>query len=106
MKPIEINSVVKSVTFLKANTDGTYQSERLTETGTRKKQAKALKPLERIVRKLVKSELAAATTYLERHNRSNQLKPNGWLKDLGKNLGKAVKSAKDTTKQPKLTIVR
>ncbi|SMF97323.1 hypothetical protein SAMN02949497_0539 [Methylomagnum ishizawai] len=106
MKPIEINSVVKSVTFLTAQPDGTYQTERLTETGPRKKQAKALRPLERVVRKLVKSELAAAKVYLERHDRSNQRKSNGWLKDLGKNLGKAVKSAKDSAKQPKLTIVR
>lgn len=106
MKPIEINSIVKSVTFLKAKPDGSYETEHLTETGPRKKQAKALKPLERMVRKLVKSELAAAQVYLERHDRSNQLKTNGWLKDIGKNLGKAVKSARDSAKQPKLTVVK
>ena len=106
MEPIEIDSVVKSITFLKPKGDGRYDSQRLTDVGPRKKQAKALKPLERLVRKLVKSELAAAKTYLERHELSNQKKTNGWVKDLGKNLKKAVNAAEKSAKKPKLTIVR
>ncbi len=106
MEPIEIDSVVKSITFLKAKSDGRYVSERLTDVGPRKKQSKALKPLERFVRKLVKSELAAAKTYIERHEQSNQKKSNGWVKDIGKNLKKAAKAAEKSAKKPKLTIVR
>jgi len=106
MEPIKINSIVQSVTFLKANPDGTYKTERLTETGSRKKQSGALKPIERMIRKMVKSELAAANTYLERHEKSNQRKSNGWIRDIGKNLKKAASSARKSAKQPKLTVVR
>jgi len=106
MEPIEIDSVVKSITFLKSKGGGRYDCQRLTDVGPRKKQTKALKPLERLVRKLVKSELAAAKTYLDRHELSNQKKSNGWVKDLGKNLKKAVNAAEKSAKKPKLTIVR
>jgi len=106
MEPIEIDSVVKSITFLRAKGDGSYDSRQLTDVGPRKKQSKALKPLERFVRKLVQSELAAAKTYIERHEQSNQKKPNGWVKDFGKNLKKAANAAEKRAKGPKLTIVR
>lgn len=106
MEPIEIDSIVKSITFLKANGDGSYDSERLTDVGPGKKQSKTLKPLERFIRKLVKSEIAAGKAYLERHEQSNQKKSNGWAKDIGKNLKKAVNAAEKSAKKPKLTIVR
>lgn len=106
MEPIKIDSVVKSITFLKAKGDGRYDAERLTEAGRRKKQSRALKPLERLVRKLVRSELAAGKTYIERHEVSNRRKSNGWAKDMGKNLKKAMRAAKKSSKRPRLTIVR
>ncbi|BBL71302.1 hypothetical protein [Methylogaea oryzae] len=106
MEPIQIDGIVKSITFLKAGADGRYECERLTESGSRKKQSKVLKPMERLVRKLVKSELAAAQTYLERHEQSNRRKSNGWLKNMGKNLKQAAKSARKSAKPPKLTVVR
>lgn len=106
MEPIQIDSIVESITFLKARGDGTYYSKSLTEAGPSKKQSKGLKPLERMIRKLVKSELAAANTYLERHERSNRRKSNGWLWDMGKNLKKAASTARKSAKRPKLTVVR
>jgi len=106
MQPIEIDSIVESITFLKAKADGSYACQCLTEGGPSKKQSKALKPLERMVRKLVKSEVAAANAYLERHEKSNRRKSNGWLRDIGKNLKKAASTARKSTKQPRLTVVR
>lgn len=106
MQPIEIDSIVESITFLKAHSDGSYDCQTLTEAGPRKKQSRTLKPFEKLVRKLVKSELAAANSYLERHEKSNRRKPDGWLKDMGKNLKKAANTARKSVKQPKLTVVR
>ncbi len=106
MEPIKIDSVVQSITFLKPKGDGRYDIERLTETGRRKKQSKALRPLERFVRKLVRSELAAGEAYIERHRLSNRRKTNGWVKDMGKNLKKAARAAKKSAKRPQLTVVR
>ncbi len=106
MEPIKINSIVESITFLKATSDGSYQCKRLTETGLRKKQSKTLKPIERMIRKIVKCELAGANAYLERHDRSNKRKSNGWIRDIGKNLAKAVNTARKSAKKPKLILVR
>lgn len=106
MKSFEINSVVKSVAFVKRDRAGNIEIERMTVDRDEGRQTKGLKPLERMVRKMVKGELAAATVYLERHKRSNQLHKDGWIRDFGKNLGRAVKSARDCSKEPKLTIVR
>lgn len=106
MKSIEVDSIVKSVTFVKKDKTGNVEIERLTVDRDEGRHTKGLKPIERMVRKMVKGELAAATVYLERHKRSNQLRKDGWIRDFGKNLGKAAKSARDCSKEPKLTIVR
>ena len=56
-----------------------------------KKQSKALRPLERFIRKLVRRRLETAQNYLSRHQRSNRRRKDGWLKDLPKNVVRAVR---------------
>ena len=51
-----------------------------------------LRPLERSVRKLVLREAEIAQYYLSLHKRSNQRKRNGWMKDLPRNILRAVKT--------------
>ncbi|MBW4583782.1 hypothetical protein G7B40_013240 [Aetokthonos hydrillicola Thurmond2011] len=55
----------------------------------KKKQSKFLSPWEKSVRRLARNEVKAAKTYLDRHERSNKKKKNGWLRDFNKNLGKS-----------------
>lgn len=51
-----------------------------------------LRPIERGVRKLVVREAEIAHSYLTLHKRSNQRKRNGWMKDLPRNILRAVKT--------------
>jgi len=56
----------------------------------KKRQAKALKPLERAVRTLSNSNDSFASSYASRHRKSNRKHRNGWLRDLPLNLSKAA----------------
>ena len=54
-----------------------------------KKQSKRLKPLGKLVRGTTEARLVSARTYLDRHDRSNRRKKNGWARNLLKNLSKS-----------------
>jgi len=56
----------------------------------KKKQAAALKPLEKNVRSVAKSLDKATKEYFTRHDRSNSKKKNGWIRDYTKNMNKAM----------------
>ena len=56
---------------------------------TTKKGTRALRPLDRVVKRIARAQETAATTYLERHARSNEKKRDGWLRDMGNNVYRA-----------------
>lgn len=55
----------------------------------KKKQAAWLKPFEKRQRRAARAMIAGSESYLDRHQRSNRKKRNGWLRDLNKNSLKA-----------------
>lgn len=68
----------------------------------KKKGTRLLRPLDRAMRRLARAQEAAATTYLERHERSNGKKRNGWLRDLGNNVYRASKKGQKAVKLNRL----
>jgi hypothetical protein len=56
---------------------------------SKKKQAKGLKPIERLVRSVADANDAFAGTYASRHRRSNRKRRDGWLRDALVNVSKA-----------------
>ena len=56
----------------------------------KKKQSKLLSPWEKSVRRVAKSQVKASKTYLDRHERSNRKKKNGWIRDWNKNVSKSL----------------
>ena len=56
----------------------------------RKKSSFGLRGLEKLVRKSGEAEQTFMDTYLERHNRSNSKKRDGWVRDLNRNVYKAM----------------
>jgi hypothetical protein len=69
----------------------------------RKKSTGGLGTLDKVVRRVVISQKAAAETYLKRHDESNQNKSDGWLRDLGYNVYKATRRGlKKVSKLPGL----
>lgn len=61
----------------------------------KRKTSRSLRSLEGIVRVASEAQQEAATTYVERHRRSNERKRDGWLRDLGKNVLRATRAARD-----------
>jgi Family of unknown function (DUF6312) len=59
--------------------------------GGPKKQSKMSRALDKRIRKAARRNLRSVSRYLTLHDRSNRLKKNGWMRDLGKNLKKAIK---------------
>ena len=57
--------------------------------GRRRKSSPGLRTIERIVRRAMKGSRASADSYMARHERSNQKKKNGWLRDMPINVIKA-----------------
>jgi hypothetical protein len=60
--------------------------------------SKKFRPLARLIRSGVKAQAAFADAYLDRHDRANAKKKNGWAKNYGKNLFKAIKAGKKKVK--------
>jgi hypothetical protein len=55
----------------------------------KRKSTRAMKPVERIVRRIVDSQGTLATSYVTRHDKSNRKKRDGWVRDLNLNLARA-----------------
>ncbi|MGL6096887.1 MAG: hypothetical protein ACRC7O_13955, partial [Fimbriiglobus sp.] len=47
--------------------------------GAKRRGSKAARPIEKMIRRMVEGQLATAQAYLDRHNRSNQRKKDGWI---------------------------
>lgn len=62
----------------------------------KKKGSRGLREIEKLVRRVAESQQAGVNSYLERHNRSNGKKKDGWLRDLGNNVFKAMKTSSKT----------
>jgi hypothetical protein len=73
---------------------GVVRSGELDDAGPRKrKQTKAVRPMERGMRKVMRRQLDFAQLYLARHERSNRRKRDGWLKDLPRNVFRAMRDS-------------
>jgi hypothetical protein len=57
---------------------------------SKKKQSRALRPIERLVRTVSDGNDGFAGAYTRRHRKSNRKNRNGWLRDLPLNLSRAA----------------
>lgn len=63
------------------------------DLGPIKKSSRRMRPVEKRLRKLIRAEYKALGRYLVLHDRSRRKRRNGWVKDLGSNLGKVIRKA-------------
>jgi len=97
MEMPRLNKSVRRVVQLQPDEDGTFVPTVIYKGGTKKKKnSSALRPVERIVRKLAKSQVRMSDTYLKKHTRSNQKRKDGWLKDFASNVTRAGTKARKT----------
>ncbi len=57
---------------------------------SKKKQTRALKPMERLVRTISDGNDAFANNYARRHRKSSRKRRDGWLRDLPLNLSRSA----------------
>ena len=101
MLEIKLDSTVERITFLgRDDKTGTfYVSSVLRNEAGKKKASKLLRPIEKLVRRLNKTQARSASIYSERHERSARKKKNGWLSDMVPNMRKAQKLAWKSTRK-------
>jgi hypothetical protein len=89
---------VRSVVKVQRESDGSVTRTVIAEDDKRgrRRVSRPYRRLDKGLRKLTKAENVASSEYLRRHNRSNRRKKNGALKDLGKNVRKALREGSDT----------
>src|SRR5687767_14135193 len=100
METPRIEKTVRRITILAQDDAGTttpvtlYKREK-----DRKKRTRVFRPFETAVRRWAQASEASADDYLERHERSNRKKRDGWLRDLNVN---ALKATRKGAKQLKV----
>jgi hypothetical protein len=62
----------------------------------KRKVTPALEPLDRAMRRIANAQVAFANTYIDRHNRSNEKRRDGWMVDLIPNV---VEAGSNSTKK-------
>jgi hypothetical protein len=63
------------------------------DLGPPKKQSKLTRKVDKQIHKYARRNAQTMSRYMRLHDRSNRLKKNGWLRDLGKNLIKAMRKS-------------
>jgi hypothetical protein len=82
---------VQRVTVVESVPGGGARSATVYRKSGRKRVSRRLRPLERILRHVAEAQQAMASSYLDRHNDSNRRKRDGFLKDLGDNVFRAMR---------------
>lgn len=96
---------IKRITIIRADATGATQAQTIYEPGKkRKKQSAGLKFFEKLTRHNLRGQQAYADTLLARHERSNEKKRDGWLRDLGDNTYKANRKAQKKLKLRRIVL--
>lgn len=95
------DSPVRRATVVRRGEQGALEPTVVYKEKSKRRVPKRWRGLEKFMRRMGAAQKTAADVYLERHERSNAKKKNGWLKDLGKNMGKARRQG---TKKLKIRI--
>ncbi len=80
---------IKSAVMVEMGADGSATRTTLYEQRRKRRGSKRMRPFEKALRRMAEAQSTAANSYLDRHERSNRKKKNGWVKDLSKNISKS-----------------
>ena len=80
---------LKSAVLVKQEADGSQTIRTVYKEKGKRRVSRRLRPFEKAMRRIGEAASTASNVYLERHEKSNRKKKNGWAKDLGKNISKA-----------------
>jgi hypothetical protein len=95
METVDLGRVARRVTLVPVKTAESsggpvivYERKRKRKKGTR-----ALRGMEKLARRVARARNTYSTTYLERHEKSNEKKKDGWLRDRRYNRMRARRKA-------------
>jgi hypothetical protein len=92
-----MGSAIKSIVQLESTDSDEVYVKTIQKKKKKKKGNFLLKPVEKTVKRLIKTNKQALECYEKRHNKSNKKKKDGWLLELAPNVFacnlKALKSA-------------
>jgi hypothetical protein len=100
MDNLRVGKAVRRIIMLRPGPSGALEPTILYEDRRKKKkQTRALRPLESVARRLTRTQRAYWDTLAERYDRSNEKKRDGWARDGITNIAKASrKAARQLTK--------
>ena len=104
MADLRMPGSIRSIVMLQAGPLGQVEPTEIYrgEGRGKRKGTRLLRPVDRAVRRLARAQEAMAETYLERHERSNEKKRDGWLRDLGNNVYRASRRGQKELKIERL----
>ena len=89
---IAVPDSVRRITVLHHSANGTVEAEtiyRRATSGGRRKTSRLFRPAERVARRIADAQTRFAQSYLDRHNRSNRKRRDGWIGDYPSNVLRA-----------------
>jgi hypothetical protein len=91
MDPLRVGKAVRKIIKLHPGSSGTLEPTVLYEQQgkKKKKQTRILRPLERVTRRVTRARRDYWDAMAEGHDRSNQKKRDGWVRDRASNVVKA-----------------
>jgi hypothetical protein len=88
---------VRRVVTIQRDEKGTLVPITVYKSSSKKKKvSSALKPFEKMMRRMAKSQQRVADTYLSKHDKSTRKRKDGWLKDLVANVTTAGNKGRKT----------
>jgi len=95
MEMPQLGKSVRKVVLLQSGENGKLTPTVIFKSSPKKRKvSRSLKPLEKGARNLAKAQVAYADTYFDKHNRSNQKRRDGWLRDFVYNIADAGRDAR------------
>src|SRR5690349_19390747 len=95
MEMPRLSKTVRKIVKLERDEDGSLVPTVLYKASQgKRKVSSALGPLEKGIRKLAKSQATMADSYLAKHNRSNEKRRDGWIRDLASNVTTAERKGR------------
>lgn len=85
-----LSRTVRRITILNRDDAGNIVPVVVFDKARKKKSgARALKPVERLARRVVEASSIATAQYLKAHKKANRKRKNGWMRDLNLNVVQA-----------------
>jgi hypothetical protein len=85
-RDLKLGKPIRRVTLVRIEPSGAVNTTQLyTQRGRKRRQSAALRPMERLTRRMARALADGAQLYVNLHDQSNRKKRNGWSRDILRN---------------------